>query len=188
MKTVFLLMMAGLFWLSGPRVALAQTNATAALTASQAETLKKILSEEPILKTKRMLTLSGDYVNTPKEEYEITGIWSAPLTLEEMHGMVAEIGFGDATKKGEWQLRFKRKLATMDTSWRTSTDAARNIGLSDRRNQVLKASYNVKDWWQVGVSALVEDKVGFDTSLDLIPLGLRNGQALGFQIDTLFKF
>ena len=76
----------------------------------------------------------------------------------------------------------------MDTSWRTSTDAARNIGLSDRRNQVLKASYNVKDWWQVGVSALVEDKVGFDTSLDLIPLALRNGQALGFQIDTLFKF
>jgi len=116
----------------------------------------------------------------------MTGMWNTPLTLEEMHGMVAEIGFGDATKKGEWQLRFKRKLATMDTSWKAMTDAARTVTLSDRRSQVLKASDNVKDWWQVGVSALVEDKVDFDTRFDLIPMGLRNGQSLGFQIDALF--
>ena len=123
---------------------------------------------------------------TPKEDYEMTGMWNTPLTLEEMHGMVAEIGFGDATKKGEWQLRFKRKLATMDTSWKAMTDAARTVTLSDRRSQVLKASDNVKDWWQVGVSALVEDKVDFDTRFDLIPMGLRNGQSLGFQIDAVF--
>ena len=188
MKTLFRVMVAGFVWLSGPLVALAQTNETAALTSSQASALKKTLSEKPFLGTKSVLTMSGDYVNTPKENYEMTGMWNAPLTLEEMHGMVAEIGFGDATKKGEWQLRFKRKLATMDTSWKASTHAARNIRLSDRRSQVLKASYNVKDWWQVGVSALVEDKIGFDTSFDLIPIGLRNGQSLGFQIDTLYKF
>ena len=188
MKTLFLLMMSGLISLAEPLVAWAQTNEPAALTSSQASALKKTLSEKPFLGTKSVLTLSGDYVNTPKEDYEMKGIWNTPLTLEEMHGMVAEIGFRDATKKGEWQFRFKRKLATMDTSWRATTDAARNIGLSDRRSQVLKASYNVKDWWQVGVSALVEDKVGFNTSLDLVPIGLRNGQALGFQIDTLFKF
>ena len=166
----------------------AQTNAAAPGISNSTPGLKKTFSEEPFLGTKRVLTLSGDYVNSPKEDFEAIGVWTPPLSLEEMHGMVAEIGFGDATKKGEWQLRFKRKIKTMDSAWQAMTDAARNVSLSDRRRQVFKASYNLKDWWQVGVSGLVEDKVGSDTGLDLIPLGIHNGQSLGFQIDTLFKF
>ena len=127
-------------------------------------------------------------MNSPKEDFETIGVWMTPLTLDEMHGMVAEIGFGDATKKGEWQLRFKRKLMTTDSSWTAITDAAHNVTLSDRRSQVLKASYNLTDWWQVGVSGLVEDRVGSENNLNIIPIGPHNGQALGVQLDTVFKF
>ena len=178
----------GAFCLVGVGAIPAQTNAAASGISNSTPGLKKTFSEEPFLGTKRVLTLSGDYVNSPKEDFEAIGVWTPPLSLEEMHGMVAEIGFGDAVKKGEWQLRFKRKLLTTDTSWTAITDAAHNVTLSDRRSQVLKASYNVKDWWQVGVSGLVEDKVGFDTSSDLISIGPHHGQGLGIQLNTLFKF
>jgi len=175
------------FWLACTVVAIAQTN-EAALGAIKSPVLKKPFSETPFLGTKSVLTVGGDYVTTPKEDYETLGVGTTPLSLEDMHGVIAEVGFGDATKQGEWQLRFRRKLKTMDPSWQAIADADHSLSLSDRRSQVLKASYNLRDWWQVGVSALVEDKVGSDTSLDMMPLGIRTGQSFGFQFDTLLKF
>jgi len=188
MKMLFVLIAAGSFWLVCTLVATAQTNDAATGTAHSPPVLKKTFSETPFLGTKSVLTLGGDYVKTPKEDYESVGIGTTPLSLEEMHGVIAEVGFGDATKQGEWQLRFRRKLRTMDSSWQAIADADRSLSLSDRRSQVLKASYNLRDWWQVGISALVEDKAGSENSLDAMPIGLRNGQSLGFQFDTLFKF
>jgi hypothetical protein len=131
MKTLLMLMAAGSLWLAGTLVAPAQTNVAVAGTSSQTSGLKKSISEKPFLGTKNVLTLSGDYVNTPKEDYEMTGVWTDPLTLEEMHGMIAEIGFGEATKKGEWQLRFKRKLMTMDNSWRVEANEFSSAYLLD---------------------------------------------------------
>ena len=188
MKVLFVFITVGGIWLARAAVALAQTNVAAPEIPSQSSGLTKVLSEKPFLGAKSVLTFGADHAKTPKEDFEMTGLWTAPLNLEEMHGVVAEIGFGDAAKQGEWQLRFKRKLMTVDNSWKASTDAARNVGLSDNRSQVLKASYNLKDWWQVGVSGLIEDKAGADTGLDRIPFGLHSGQSLGFQVDTLFKF
>jgi len=187
MKTLFVLMAVGALWLAGALVAHAQTNEAVTGASSQTSVLKKTLSEKPFFGAKSVLTLGGDYVNTPKEDYETFGVWTTPLTLEEMHGVIAEIGFGDATKKGEWQLRFRHKLLMMDPTWQFNNDAARNLSPSDRRSQMLKASYNLLDWWQVGVAALVEDKVGSVNGLDTT-IGLRNGDALGFQIDTGLRF
>lgn len=64
----------------------------------------------------------------------------------------------------------------------------RNLVLSDSRRQVLKASYNLRDWWQVGVDALGEEKFGPDNSGDTIPIIFRNGETFGIQLDTTFKF
>ena len=161
---------------------------TASGASSQTPALRKVLSNKSVFGISPVLTLGGNYVTTPKEDYEMTGVCNQPLTLDEMHGVLAEIGFGDATKKGEWQLRYRQKLMTMDTAWQTATDAARGFSLSDRRSQVLKASYNLRDWWQVGVSALVEDRIGAETGVQPIPMGVHNGESLGFQIDTSFRF
>jgi hypothetical protein len=190
MKTLLVWMTASIAWLAAGEIVTAQTNAVPLSGGStQAPALKKALSDKSFLGTPSVLTLGGDYVNNPKEDYETIGIWTNPLTLDQMHGMIAEVGFGEATKKGEWQLRYKQKLMTMDSSWQAISDSPRYRGLSDRRSQVLKASYNLRDWWQVGVAAMVENKISSDNGvLDFIPFGLRNGESLGFQLDTSLGF
>src|SRR6266446_3860093 len=88
----------------------AQTNETASV-------YKTILSDRPFFRTQSVLTLSGDYVNTPKEDFEMLGVWNLPITLDQMDGLIAGIAFGEAEQQGQWQLAYRRKLATLDTSW-----------------------------------------------------------------------
>jgi len=154
----------------------------------QQPALRKVFSDRPFLGTHNMLTLGGSYVNTPREDFEQTGVWSQPLTLDQMDGVIGELSFGDAQKRGEWQLTYRYKLLAMDTEWQAIADANAGLGLGDRRSQVLKASYNVRDWWKLGVAAVVEDKSGYDLGDDPIIFGLNGRQGLGFQVDTSLKF
>jgi hypothetical protein len=187
MKTYVLLMVAGAIWLMAGLALTAQTTNTApADTAVTGGGLAKPLSDLPFLGTDPVLTLGGDYVNTPREDYEMLGKWTSPLSLEEMHGAIAQVGFGKADKRGQWQIVYKRKLMTMDPSWEALADANRGLTLSDSRTEVLKASYSVRDWWQLGIAGFSENRFGADT--DLLPLGLDGGQSLGFQIDSSLKF
>lgn len=149
---------------------------------------KTALSDKPFFRTQSVLTLSGDYVNTPREDYLQSGAWNLPLALDQMDGVVAGVAFGDGELQGQWQLAYRRKLMTMDTSWQAIADANSGLTLSDRRSQVLKANYNVRNWWRVGVAAFIEDKFGSDASSESVPLLPGSGQSLGFQIDTTLKF
>ena len=138
-----------------------------------------------------MLTLSGTYVNTPKEDYQQTGVWNVwtlPLSLGEMHGMIAEISFGDTAKQGQWQLSYRYKVMTMDSEWRAIADSSGGLSLADRPSHVLKASYNIRDWWKIGVAAVVEDRSSVDPTVDPGAFGLNSQESLGFQIDTLLRF
>jgi len=186
MKTYGVVIVASFVWLAGARIASAQTNAVA--DSSQTGAMTKTLSEKPFFGTKSVVTLGGDYVNSPKEDKEMIGVWTSPLTLDQMDGAIAEIGFGEAKKQGEWQLRYRQKLFSMDPSYQAINAGARNLVLSDSRRQVLKASYNLREWWQVGIAALGEEKFGPDNSVDTIPLGFRNGETFGIQIDATFRF
>ena len=188
MKALIVLIVASSVCLIGAVVATAQADQASTTSTDQPVVLKKTLSDRPFLGTQRVLTLGGDYVNTPKEDYESTGVWSMPLTLDQMHGIIAEVGFGEARKQGEWQLRYRRKLMTMDPTWQVLTDASPGLSLSDRRSEVLAASYNLRDWCQLGFAAFVEDRAGSDAGLDPIAFGPRNRESLGLQIDTSFRF
>ena len=169
--------------------ALAQFNedASSDLTSQQAA-LSRVLSDRPFFGTRSVLTLSGDYVNTPKEDFEQLGKWTAPLTLDQMDGVIGEVAFGEAKKQGEWQLSLRYRLMAMDSEWRAIADSSAGLTLSDRRSQVLKASYNIRDWWKFGVAAVVEDRPGSVSATDPSILGLGTRQGLGFQIDTSLKF
>jgi hypothetical protein len=160
-------------------------------SADQSPALRKVFSDKPFFGTQRVLTLNGSYINTPTENLEQTGSWDAwgmPLSLDEMHGMIGEISFGDAAKQGQWQLSYRYKLMTMDSEWAAIADSNGGLTLSDRRSQVLKASYNVRDWWKVGLAAVVEDRSGIDPTIDPGTFGLTSRESLGFQIDALLKF
>jgi hypothetical protein len=164
------------------------TEDASADSTSQQAALSKVLSDRPFFGTRNVLTLSGDYVNTPKEDFEQSGKWTTPLTLDQMHGAIAEVAFGEAKKQGEWQLSYRHKLMAMDSEWRAIADSSAGLTLSDRRSQVLKASYNVRDWWKLGIAAVVEDRPSSDNATDPSMLGLGTRQGLGFQIDTSLKF
>src|ERR1017187_5038957 len=154
-------------------------------SADQSPALRRVLSDKPFFGTQSLLALNGTYINTPKEDYEQTGVWdvwSLPLSLDEMHGMIAEVSFGGSDKQGEWQLSYRQKMMTMDSEWQAIASANSALSLSDRRSQVIKASYNVRDWWKVGLAAVVEDRSGVDPTADIGTFGLNNRDSLGFQI------
>src|SRR5712671_1902759 len=155
----------------------AQTNETGSA-------FRTTLSDRPFFRTQSILTLSGDYVNTPKEDFEMLGVWNLPLTLDQMDGVIAGIAFGDGEQQGQWQLAYHHKLATIDSSWGPIADASSGLTLSDRRSQVLKANYNVRNWWRLGIAAFVEDRFGDDAGIDPVPIIPNSHQSIGFQIDT----
>jgi hypothetical protein len=170
-------------------VAPGQTGQDALPSSSSTEAgVKMSLFDKPIFGTQPILTLSGDYVATPKEDYEMLGVGDQPLTMDQMYGVVGKVAFGDARKQGEWQLAYTHKLMTMDRSWQAIADSNTALTLADRRVQVIKASYNLRDWWRLGLAAVVEEKSGAETGPDPTPLGLGSGQSLGIQIDTSLNF
>jgi hypothetical protein len=159
-----------------------------AASADQPAGLRTVISDKPFFGTRNVLTLSGDYVNSPNEDFEMYGKWSQPFTLEEMNGVIAKVDFGEARKQGEWQLSYRYRLMVTDNAWQRLADYSGGLTLSDRRSQVLKASYNVRDWWKLGVAALVEDRLGTDAGTDSPTFGLNGRGSYGFQLDSTFKF
>lgn len=150
--------------------------------------LRAMLSDKPFFGTQSVLSLSGDYINSPKEDFETYGVWSQPVTLEDMNGVIAKVNFGEARKQGEWQLTYRYRLMVTDTDWQRIADYSGGLTLSDRRSQVLKASYNVRDWWKFGIAAVVEERPGIDASADTSAFGLGGRGSYGFQLDSTFRF
>jgi len=150
--------------------------------------LRTVLSDRPFFNTPSVLTLTGDYVNSPREDFLQSGSYNLPLSLDQMDGLVAGVAFGDSAQRGQWQLAYSRKLMTMDSSWQAIAEASAGLTLSDRRSQVLKASYGIRNWWRLGVSTFLEDRYGEDSSYATAPLIPGSGQSFGFQVDTTFKF
>ena len=90
----------------GDRAQTFEPAATDSPDQTMAGGVRKLLSDRPFFGTESVLTLNGSYVNTPKEDYEQTGVWDVwdlPLSLDQMHGMIAEISFGGSDKQGQWQ-------------------------------------------------------------------------------------
>jgi hypothetical protein len=176
-------------WFVGAAAAVAQISEAAPENSeSEQPGLKKLLSDRPFFGTQPVLSLGGDYVNTPREDFLETGMWNLPLTLDQMDGVIAEVAFGDGKKQGEWQLSYHYKVMAMDSGWQAIADSNAGLTLSDRRSQVLKASYNIRDWWKLGFAAVVEDRTGTDAGADPYSFGLNSRESLGFQINTLLKF
>ena len=72
--------------------------------------VKTVLSDKPFFNTPSVLTLTGDYVNSPREDFLQSGSYNLPLALDQMDGLVAGVTFGDNAQRGQWQLAYSRKL------------------------------------------------------------------------------
>jgi len=102
--------------------------------------------------------------------------------------LIGEVAFGENEKQGQWQVSYRYKLMTMDEQWQAIAAYSSDLTLSERRSQVLKASYSIRDWWKLGLAAIVEDRPGADMTIDPSLFGTTGRGSLGFQIDTSLKF
>ena len=189
MRNRILLIAAISIWLTGTLCATAQFSEDPSMdSADQPTGLRTVLSDKPFFGTQSVLTLSGDYINTPKEDFEMYGVWNQPFTLDQMNGVIAKLDFGEAKKQGEWQLSYRYRLMVTDNAWQRIADYSGGLSLSDRRSQVLKASYNVRDWWKLGIAAVIEERPGTDPSADSTSFGFGARESFGFQFDTTLRF
>ncbi len=142
------------------------------------------MRERPVLGTPALLTLSGEYVKNLTGSYQ-------DLADDQTEGWTAQVAFGSARKKGQWQVAYQYKHLEADAVWDAVTDSDWGNGGTDRKGHVIKASYNVQDWWQLGVGAFITEKIsnrpnsGHNTRGSI---GAADEQLLRVQLDSSFKF
>src|SRR5260221_13451787 len=104
------------------------TVAVKSQTSDDSPSFKKILSDKPSFRTQSVLTSTGYYVNSPKEDFEASGAWNLPLTLDQMNGLIGGVAFGDGDRQSQRQLGYPPKFVTQDTSRPPTPDG--NPGLA----------------------------------------------------------
>ncbi len=186
-KWITLMLAIGSIWLAKADAVKAQAyEAAPPLSPDSDSGLSKSLSDRPILGTQPVLRFNGEYVNSPLEDYEMFGTWSTPLSLDQPNGLVTTLSFGEGRKPGQWQLAYKQRVMTFDNGWRTTSEVNPDVTAAERSSQVLKASYRIRERWQVGASAVFEQRPETDPAID--PFGVGGGEAIGFQLDTTVTF
>jgi hypothetical protein len=134
------------------------------------------VSDKPFLGTPCKLTLSGEYINNLAEGYDVA---------DQTEGYSGQIAFGGNKKKGEWQVAYQYKNLEADATWDAMTDSDWGNGGTDRRGHVVKGSYNLLDWWQLGLTAFITEQIGDVAHKNA---GFPGETLLRLQADTVFKF
>jgi hypothetical protein len=137
--------------------------------------------DKPFMGTASLLTLSGEYDKNLKPAFE-------SLPDDQTTGWTAQIGFGDAKKKGQWQIAYQYKYLEADATWDAITDSDFGNGGTDRKGHVIKAAYNLQDWWQLGFAAFVTQKISDRPNSGHDTVGFAGEDHLRIQVDSVFKF
>lgn len=140
---------------------------------------------EPFLGTPCALTLSGEYDKNIRDAFK-------SLADPQTEGWTLQAAFGEAKKKGQWMVAYQYKHLEADAVWDAITDSDWGAGGTDRKGHVFKAAYNPLDWWQLGFTAFISEKISSQTAR---PSGTGHNIAgfpgenlLRIQADSVFKF
>jgi polyhydroxyalkanoate synthesis regulator phasin len=146
------------------------------------------VSEKPLLGTPCVLTLSGEYAHNLAGAYEKLSGSTQTLSPDQTDGWAVQAAFGGNKKKGEWQVAYQYKYLEADATWDAITDSDFGLGGTDRKGHIVKASYNVRDWWQLGFAAFITEKISARPNSGENTRGLRGEELLRIQMDSAFKF
>jgi hypothetical protein len=144
-----------------------------------------------------LLTFSAEYITNMASAYENSIIPTAALGTtaigDETEGYSFQIALGEAKKKGQWQVAYQYKYLEADATWDSITDSDWGSGGTDRRGSVIKAAYNLQDWWQLGCTVFMSDKIsnrsnGSGALGRPYQQGWRGEDMTRIQLDTVFKF
>ena len=101
--------------------------------------------DQPFLGTPAMVTLSGEYDKNVNDAYKLPG-------NDQTTAWTAQIMFGKASKKGQWQIAYQYRHVEADSVFDSLTDDDFGGG-TDRKGHVVKAFYNIRDWWSLDAAA-----------------------------------
>jgi hypothetical protein len=143
--------------------------------------------EKPFLGTPCVVTLSGEYMTNLKNTYEtLTGAESA-VEPDQTEGYSGQIAFGGSKKKGEWQAAYQYKYVEADATWDAVTDSDWGLGGTDRKGHVIKFAYNLQEWWQLGATGFITEKISTRGGSHRTR-GLAGDELFRLQLDTVVKF
>lgn len=137
------------------------------------------MSDQPVLGTPALLTFSGEYDKNLDNAYDIPGD-------NQTTAYTGQIMFGQAAKRGQWQVAYQYRHVEADAVLDSLTDDDFGGG-TDREGHVFKAFYNIRDWWSLDAAVFLTQKIS-DRTGDHTQVG-KNGQyQTHLYVDTMFKF
>jgi hypothetical protein len=143
------------------------------------------ICKDPFLGTPSVMKVGGMYLKNLSDR------WKDDPRGDATDGWTVQATFGDSAKKGQWMLAYQYKKLEANATLDAITDDDFGPGGTDRKGHVVRASYNVKDWWVLGATAYVTEKI---SSLSDRPnsghnqVGIPGQDNLHFYADTMFKF
>jgi hypothetical protein len=147
------------------------------------------LRDKPFWRTPCQLTFSGEYLKNMADRYDnLTGAAAGLINPDQTEGYGAQLKFGSAKKQNEWEVAYLYKVLEADATWDVLTDSDWGLGGTDRRGHVFKGAYNVREWWQLGFTAFVTEKISNRPNNTNNTRGTGTEDLLRVQMDTVFKF
>jgi hypothetical protein len=140
------------------------------------------LCESPFLGTPSVVKFSGQYQKNVKSMYE-----NDPPG-NDTRGWTGQVGFGDATKKGQWMIAYQYKRLEANSTLDAIVDDDFGAGGTDRKGHVIKAAYNVFDWWQLGFTSFITQKIDGGRTGSHSQPGVVGEDRLRIFADSMFKF
>jgi Putative porin len=143
--------------------------------------------EQPFLGTPAVITLSGEYVKNLADAFDTLSGASTNIAPDQTKGYTGQVTFGSNKKKGEWQVGYQYKYLEADAVYAELSDSDWGNGGTDRKGHVVKATYNFQDWWQLGLTAFITEKISNRTGANTVS-AVNTKELLRVQIDSVWKF
>ena len=135
--------------------------------------------DKPFLGTPALLTFSGQITKNLNDEFNFPGD-------KQTTAYSGQVMFGQAAKKGQWQIAYQYRHVEADSVFDSLTDDDFGGG-TDREGHVVKGFYNIRDWWSLDFAVFLTEKISDRTGAHTQP-GLNGQYQTHLYVDTMFKF
>lgn len=146
------------------------------------------LREQPFLGTPCMLSFGGEYIHNLTDDYDNLNGSTQTVDSGATDGWTGQVAFGGSKKRGQWQIAYQYKYLEADAVWDALTDSDWGLGGTDREGHVGQFTYNIRDWWQVGVKGFVTKKISDRPNAGENTRGNDGRHLIRVQGDMVFKF
>ena len=136
------------------------------------------ICDHPFLGTPAMLTVGAEVDKNLNDAFDNFG--------DQTTAWTAQVMFGQLAKRGQWTVAYQYKYVEADAVLDSLSDD--DFGGTDRQGHVVKAFYNVRDWWSVGTTAYITEKITDRSNTGHNALGIDGEQQIRVFVDTIFKF